>query len=126
MDASLPVLCGVLSTLVFVGGTLPMLLKAARTRDLSSYSLGNILASNIGNVLNWVYIASLPHGPVWWLHGFYTVTTALMLFWYIRYMLWPAPRPADRPTHISPAGRDDQLHSSPDADEVDRLLASSH
>jgi hypothetical protein len=121
MDDSLPVLCGVLSTLVFVGGTLPMLGKAARTRDLSSYSLGNIVASNLGNAVNWVYIASLPHGPVWWLHGFYTVTTALMLFWYVRYTL----RPARGRTHKSPSAVDGQLDSSPDAAELEELLASS-
>lgn len=122
MDDSLPVLCGVLSTLVFVGGTLPMLGKAARTRDLSSYSLGNIVASNLGNAVNWVYIASLPHGPVWWLHGFYTVTTALMLFWYVRYTLRPA---RGRRTHKSPSAVDGQLDSSPDAAELQELLASS-
>ena len=121
MDASLPVLCGVVSTLVFVGGTLPMLVKAARTRDLSSYSLGNILASNVGNAVNWVYIASLPRGPVWWLHGFYTVTTALMLFWYIRYALCPDARR----THKSPWDADRELDSSPDADDLLPLLASS-
>jgi hypothetical protein len=122
MDASLPVLCGVLSTLVFVGGTLPMLMKAATTRDLSSYSLGNILMSNVGNVLNWVYVASLPHGPVWWLHGFYTVTTALMLFWYIRFTLRPA---SAVPTQISPITWEDELRSSPDAEGMEALLASS-
>lgn len=120
MDASLPVLCGVLSTLVFVGGTLPMLVKAARTRDLSSYSLGNILASNVGNLINWVYVASLPHGPIWWLHGFYTATTALMLFWYVRYALWP-PSPT---TQISPSAPDAELHSSPDAGDLRELIAS--
>jgi hypothetical protein len=117
MDASLPVLCGVLSTLVFVAGTLPMLVKAAQTRDLGSYSLGNIMSSNVGNVLNWVYVVSLPPGPVWWLHGFYTVTTALMLFWYVRYTL--------RPTHKSPLAEDLELHSSPDAPRQRPLIASS-
>jgi hypothetical protein len=121
MDASLPVLCGVLSTIVFVGGTLPMLIKAASTRDLSSYSLGNILMSNVGNVLNWVYVASLPHGPVWWLHGFYTVTTALMLFWYIRFALRPVSATAQK----SPSELDADLHSSPDAAGPEVLLASS-
>ena len=122
MDASLPVLCGVLSTFVFVGGTLPMLVKAATTRDLSSYSLGNIVMSNVGNVVNWVYVASLPRGPVWWLHGFYTVTTALMLFWHVRY----SRRPAEPlPTQISPIVWGDELHSSPDAEELEALIASS-
>jgi hypothetical protein len=85
MDASLPVLCGSVSTVMFMVGTLPMLVKAARTRDLSSYSVGNIALSNAGNAINTVYVLSLPPGPVWFLHGFYVVTTALMLFWYVRY-----------------------------------------
>jgi hypothetical protein len=117
MDASLPVLCGLVSTLVFAAGTLPMLVKAAQTRDLASYSLGNIVSSNIGNALNWVYVVSLPPGPVWWLHGFYTVTTALMLFWYVRY--------AARATHNSPSGPDAQLDSSPDAARERALITSS-
>jgi hypothetical protein len=118
MSDSLPVLCGVLSTLVFVAGTLPMLVKAAQTRDLDSYSLGNIVASNVGNATNWVYVASLPPGPIWWLHSFYTVTTGLMLFWYVRYAL--------RPTQISPSRASDELDSSPDAAEASRFVASSH
>jgi hypothetical protein len=77
--------------------------------------------SNVGNAINWVYIASLPHGPVWWLHGFYTVTTALMLFWYVRYTLWPA----GRRTQISPSRLGAELHSSPDAHELEELIASS-
>jgi hypothetical protein len=117
MDVSLPVLCGVLSTAVFVAGTLPMLVKAAQTRDLESYSLGNIVSSNVGNVLNWVYVSSLPPGPVWWLHGFYTVTTALMLFWYVRF--------TRRPTHKSPLAVRIELDSSPDAAGREPLLASS-
>jgi hypothetical protein len=85
MDASLPMLAGVISTAIFVTSTLPMLVKAARTKDLSSYSIGNILLSNVGNVVNTIYIVHLPIGPVWALHAFHLVTTGLMLFWYLRY-----------------------------------------
>lgn len=85
MDASLPVLAGAVSTVIFVTSTLPMLVKAARTKDLSSYSIGNILLSNVGNVVNTIYVVHLPLGPVWALHGFHLVTTGLMLFWYLRY-----------------------------------------
>lgn len=85
MDASLPVLAGVVSTVIFVTSTLPMLVKAARTKDLSSYSIGNILLSNVGNVVNTIYIVHLPVGPVWALHAFHLITTGMMLFWYVRY-----------------------------------------
>jgi len=81
----LSLVCGTASTVIFVIGTLPMLIKAARTRDLSSYSLSNMVMANVGNAFNTVYVVSLPPGPVWGLHGFNTAATALMLFWYLRY-----------------------------------------
>jgi hypothetical protein len=85
MSASLPVLAGAISTAIFVTSTLPMLVKAARTKDLSSYSVGNILLSNVGNLINTIYVVHLPFGPVWALHAFHLVTTGMMLFWYVRY-----------------------------------------
>jgi hypothetical protein len=85
MEASLPTLAGAISTAIFVSSTLPMLVKAARTKDLSSYSVGNILLSNVGNLVNTIYIVHLPFGPVWALHAFHLITTGLMLFWYLRY-----------------------------------------
>jgi hypothetical protein len=38
----------------FAGSMLPMVVKAARTKDLSSYSLGNIVLSNLGNLIHLV------------------------------------------------------------------------
>jgi uncharacterized protein with PQ loop repeat len=87
MNVDIPVLAGTLSTIIFVVSTLPMLIKAARTRDLSSYSLSNILLSNVGNVVHSIYIFNLPAGPAWALHTFYLVATGLMLTWYLRYTL---------------------------------------
>ena len=85
MDTSLPVVAGAVSTVIFAGSTLPMLVKAAHTKDLRSYSLGNILLANVGNVIHSFYVFHLPAGPVWALHTFYLISTALMLFWYLRY-----------------------------------------
>lgn len=85
MEPGLPVLAGTISTTIFVGSYLPMLVKAVRTKDLGSYSLGQIVLSNVGNVVHAVYVLHLPAGPVWMLHGFYLVATALMLIWYLRY-----------------------------------------
>jgi len=62
-----------------------MLLKAIKTRDLKSYSLGHLVLSNLGNLIHWVYVTSLPFGPIWFLHGFYTLVTAVMLIWYFHY-----------------------------------------
>jgi uncharacterized protein with PQ loop repeat len=85
MDVGLPVLAGTVSTLIFASSVLPMLVKAVRTKDLSSYSLGNIVLSNVGNVIHSVYVFSLPPGPIWAMHSFYLVATGLMLFWYLRF-----------------------------------------
>jgi hypothetical protein len=82
---SLALLAGALSTLMFVSSNFPMLLKAFKTQDLRSYSLTHIALSNLGNLIHWVYVASLPAGPIWFLHGFFTVTTALMLVCYVRF-----------------------------------------
>ena len=91
----LAVFAGVVSTGLFVMSYLPMLRKAARTRDLSSYSLGNLATTNLGNLVYSVYVFSLPFGPIWLLHGFYLVASALMLLWFLRYRAtWNAPRPA--------------------------------
>jgi hypothetical protein len=83
MDA-LPVLAGTVSSAVFVSSVLPMLHKARRTRDLSSYSLGNITLANLGNAVHSVYVFHLPPGPIWFLHTFYVASSALMLYWYLR------------------------------------------
>ena len=93
MELDLPVLAGAISTVIFAASTLPMLVKAARTKDLGSYSLGNIVLSNVGNAIHSIYVFSLPAGPVWVLHAFYLVTTGLMLLWYVRYALHRNRRP---------------------------------
>jgi hypothetical protein len=90
--ASLPLLAGIASTVIFAGSTLPMLVKAGRTKDLSSYSLGNIVLSNLGNVIHSIYVFHLPAGPMWVLHTFYLLSTALMLVWYLRYARSPIVR----------------------------------
>ena len=74
----LQIVAGTVSSVMFVAGTFPMLFKSFMTKDLGSYSLENIALSNLGNLIHWVYIASLPLGPIWFLHGFFTITTALM------------------------------------------------
>jgi uncharacterized protein with PQ loop repeat len=81
----LPTIAGSASTVIFVTSYMPMLLKAVRTKDLSSYSPTQLVLTNIGNVLYSAYVFSLPVGPIWALHTFYVVATALMLAWYVRY-----------------------------------------
>jgi uncharacterized protein with PQ loop repeat len=93
MDSStFAVLAGSVSTVIFAGSTLPMLVKAARSKDLKSYSLGQIVLANVGNLIHSIYVFHLPAGPVWVLHTFYLLTTGLMLVWYLRYTELPTLR----------------------------------
>ena len=69
MLSSMPTLAGVVATLVFAFSTLPMLSKAVRSRDLTSYSTGNLVLANVGNGVYSIYVFHLPLGPIWFLHG---------------------------------------------------------
>jgi uncharacterized protein with PQ loop repeat len=102
----LSIFAGVMSTSIFTLSHLPMLARAYRTRDLRSYSLANLVLSNIGNAIHWLYIVNLPFGPIWFLHSFYTLVTGLMLFWYLRYRrLAGARAPREGGIKITPLGR---------------------
>lgn len=103
MDTSLPVLAGMVSTAVFAASTLPMLHKAVRTRELSSYSLGNIAMANVGNAVHCIYVFHLPPGPIWVLHTFYVITSALMLYWFLRTQRWAGTTCASPPGNTSPS-----------------------
>src|SRR5687767_16001359 len=109
---SMPTLAGLTSTVIFAVSTLPMLAKAYYSRDLSSYSFGNIALANVGNAVHSVYVVSLPPGPIWALHSFYLVSSALMLGWYVRYGVRRHP-------HRPQAG----MRRSPDAPASSALLA---
>ena len=115
MTIDLPVLAGVLSTTIFAISTLPMLVKAARTKDLSSYSLGQILLANVGNVVHSFYVFDLPAGPVWVLHSFYLVSTGLMLVWYLRYGAQAKSGPAGPYTELPTSRERGDLVVSADA-----------
>jgi uncharacterized protein with PQ loop repeat len=97
-DMDLAVFAGVLSTGLFAMSYLPMLVKAARTRDLSSYSLGNLAITNVGNAVHSLYVFSLPVGPIWFLHTFYLVASALMLIWFVRFRAGRHEARASRPS----------------------------
>jgi hypothetical protein len=81
---------GVLSTIIFAASTLPMVVRAAGTRDVSSYSRSHLLMTNAGNAVHTVYVVSLPPGPVWLLHGLYSCVSAFM---FAAHVWWsPTPR----------------------------------
>jgi hypothetical protein len=83
--ASVALLAGTMSTILFASSALPMVVKAIRTRDLASYSPWNLVLANVGNAVHCIYVVHLPPGPIWFLHGFYVVTSALMLLWWLRF-----------------------------------------
>ncbi|MGE5374001.1 MAG: hypothetical protein ACM3XO_03015 [Bacteroidota bacterium] len=84
---ALQLLAGFASSLIFISSNLSMLFKAFKTKDLSSYSLGHLA---LGNAVYWLYVISLPIGPAWFLQAFFSTTSALMLFCYLRYeKKWP-------------------------------------
>jgi hypothetical protein len=76
---------GGVAGMIFILGNLNMLIKAWRTHDVRSYSGAMLILNNIGNFVYWVYVLSLPVGPIYALHLFYTVATILMLVWWVRY-----------------------------------------
>ncbi|GIV80634.1 MAG: hypothetical protein KatS3mg050_5028 [Litorilinea sp.] len=81
----LAVIAGMTSSLIFIFSNLPMLAKAFMTRDLKSYSLVQISLANLGNLIHWIYVARLPAGPIWLLHGFNTLVAMIMLTLYLHY-----------------------------------------
>lgn len=99
----LAIIAGTVSTVLFATSNLPMLIKAVRTRDMASYSLGNLALSNVGNAVHSIYVYSLPAGPIWALHSFYVVAAALMLIWYLRFG-HRRPSPAEPAGPVEPAG----------------------
>jgi len=81
----LALLAGSLASAIFIGSAFPMLWKALRTRDMRSYSLSSLGLSVVGNAVQWCYVVSLPLGPIYVLHAFYTICTGVMLVLYLRY-----------------------------------------
>jgi len=81
----LALIAGLASTALFVVSYLPMLHRALRTRDLGSYSRPSLGLANVGNVIQAVYVYSLPVGPIWFLHTFYLGASALMLGLHLRH-----------------------------------------
>jgi hypothetical protein len=80
---------GSLAGLIFAAASWNMLIRAQRTKDLRSYSLGQIGLNNIGNLLYWFYVISLPFGPIWFMHAFFTLASLLMLVWFFTYCAAP-------------------------------------
>jgi hypothetical protein len=100
---SIQLLAGFASTVIFASSKVPMLTKAIRTRDLHSYSISHIGLSTAGNMINWLYVISLPLGPVWLLQGLFTMADLLMLVCYVVFEHWGALSNGFRFRHRSQA-----------------------
>jgi len=97
------IIAGTVSTVVFAVSNLPMLRKALRTRDVSSYSLSSLMMINGANLVYSLYVFTLPVGPIWALHTFYVVSCAIMLVLCLRQRrtsALEADRIAAPPRHI--------------------------
>ena len=86
---TIQVVAGSVAGLIFAAGSLEMLIKAWQTKDLHSYSLSQLLLNNVGNLFYWLYVVSLPLGPIYFMQGFFTLVSLVMLAWYFIYD--PAP-----------------------------------
>jgi len=78
-------IAGTIASLIFVISTIPSLTRVYRTRNGDSYSLASLWMATIGNTLPWVYVLSLPPGPLYALHTWNTLSAALLLVWCVRY-----------------------------------------
>ncbi|MFC5789264.1 hypothetical protein ACFPPE_05275 [Agromyces tardus] len=105
----IPLIAGTVSTVVFAVSNLPMLRKALRTRDVSSYSLSSVVMINAANAVYSLYVFSLPVGPIWVLHTFYLVSCAILLVLCLAQRRMAASRTTERrrpPEHRAvPDGR---------------------
>ena len=110
MEVGLPLLAATISTVIFAGSMLPMVVKSGSDQGPELVQPGHIVLSNLGNLIHSVYVFHLPAGPVWVLHTFYLVTTALMLVWYLCYQL---PR-RHASTKLPRSGEDAKLVHSPE------------
>lgn len=87
----LTILAGSAATTIFITSYLPMLVRAIRTRDLSSYSRSSLVLANVGNVVQTAYVVTLPLGPIWGLHAFYLLATLVMLVLHLRHASQGSP-----------------------------------
>jgi uncharacterized protein with PQ loop repeat len=85
-------MAGSVAGLIFAAASWNMLVKAWRTKDLSSYSLGQLVLNNVGNLFYWFYVISLPFGPIYFMHAFFTLASLIMLVWYFVYRKAPNSR----------------------------------
>ncbi len=80
---------GALATAVFLASTVPMVWRAAVTRDMSSYSRAHLVMTNVGNAAHSLYVLSLPAGPIYVLHGTHVAVALFMLVWHLRHAVRP-------------------------------------
>lgn len=81
----LQVAAGSISSVIFMMGTTTMVIRAWRTKDMQSFSATMLVLNNLGNFIHWIYVLSLPVGPIYVLQAFNTAATLFMLIWWVLY-----------------------------------------
>lgn len=85
ISEDLQMIAGIISSLIFASGTATMLMKTMKTKEVEAYSLPFLVLTNVGNLVYWLYVLSLPFGPIYVLHGFYTIAMIVMLLYFVFY-----------------------------------------
>ena len=78
-------IAGSISSALFIASTIPALAKVLHTKDMRSYRRSSLFIATLGNGMHWLYIVSLPIGPIYALHGFTTRSTTFMVVWSWKY-----------------------------------------
>ena len=80
-----PTVAGAVSAALFASSSVPMIWRAAATRDMSSYSRPHLVITNLGNAVHTCYLLALPWGPIHALHLMHVAVAAFMLLWHVRH-----------------------------------------
>ena len=113
---------GTVATAVFASSTAPMVWRAARSRDMTSYSRPSLALTNVANAIHTVYVLSLPLGPVYVLHSVHVVVAFFMLCWHVRHV---RTTPKDvRESGRRPVGRGARSQSRASRRRPQRVAAS--
>ena len=115
MSSTLPIAAGTVATLVFAASTLA---DAGQGRPhqgpLRPIPAATSSSPTPATSCTRFYVFHLPPGPIWLLHTFYAATSALMLFWSLRFGPPPAgTRPAGhrRSDMRTPAGSTEHIET---------------
>lgn len=80
MGATLPILAGMVSRPFSPGACCPCFSRRPARANCPRTASETSPSPTFGNAVHTVYVFHLPPGPIWFLHSFYVVSSALMLY----------------------------------------------